>query len=87
MLAEPRPPAGGPVPKSETDRRPSLLARAFPSLERASRRPPTQVENVYVNNSDDGVCMKSGLDGFGINLAIPTEDVLVRNITCGDRRA
>lgn len=45
------------------------------------------MENVYVNNSDDGVCMKSGLDGFGINLAIPTEDVLVRNITCGDRRA
>ncbi|KAH8084427.1 DUF4496-containing protein [Aureococcus anophagefferens] len=44
----------------------------------------TNVENVYVNNSDDGVCMKSGLDGFGINLAIPTEDVLVRNITCDD---
>ena len=42
------------------------------------------MENVYVNNSDDGVCMKSGLDGFGINLAIPTEDVLVRNITCDD---
>jgi polygalacturonase len=40
------------------------------------------VSNIYINNSDDGVCMKSGLDGFGMNLAIPTEDVLVTNITC-----
>jgi hypothetical protein len=40
------------------------------------------VENVYIKNSDDGVCIKSGLDGFGLNLAIPTENVLVRNITC-----
>jgi len=40
------------------------------------------VENLRINNSDDGVCMKSGLDGFGMNLAIPTENVLVRNITC-----
>lgn len=39
------------------------------------------VENVYINNSDDGVCMKSGLNGFGLNLAVPTENVLVRNIT------
>ena len=42
------------------------------------------VENIFIRNSDDGVCMKSGLDGFGLNLAIPTEDVLVRNITCDD---
>ena len=42
------------------------------------------VENLFINNSDDGVCMKAGLDGFGLNLAIPTEDVLVRNITCAD---
>lgn len=41
------------------------------------------VENLYIENSDDGVCMKSGLDGFGMNLAIPTENVLVQNITCG----
>ncbi|KAH8044789.1 glycosyl hydrolase [Aureococcus anophagefferens] len=41
------------------------------------------VENV-VNNSDDGVCMKSGLDGFGINLAIPTEDVLARGCVAPD---
>jgi polygalacturonase len=40
------------------------------------------VENLYINNSDDGVCLKSGLDGFGMNLGIPTEDALVRNITC-----
>jgi hypothetical protein len=40
------------------------------------------VENVVIENSDDGVCMKSGLDGFGLNLAVPTENVLVRNITC-----
>ena len=40
------------------------------------------VENIYIRNSDDGVCIKSGLDGFGLNLAIPTENVLVRNITC-----
>jgi len=42
------------------------------------------VENLYINNSDDGVCMKSGLDGYGMNLGIPTENVLVRNITCGE---
>ena len=40
------------------------------------------VENLHIANSDDGVCMKSGLDGFGMNLAVPTEDVLVRNVTC-----
>ena len=33
------------------------------------------VENIYINNSDDGVCMKAGLDGFGLNLGIPTENV------------
>ena len=42
------------------------------------------VENVWISNSDDGVCMKSGLDGFGLNLGIPSEDVLVQNITCAD---
>eukprot|EP00041_Stephanoeca_diplocostata_P037171 m.1392281 g.1392281 ORF g.1392281 m.1392281 type:complete len:469 (+) comp24991_c0_seq67:3258-4664(+) len=41
------------------------------------------IENLYIENSDDGVSMKSGLDGFGMNLAIPTENVLVQNITCG----
>jgi len=40
------------------------------------------VENIWIQNSDDGVCIKSGLDGFGLNLAIPTENVLIRNITC-----
>lgn len=40
------------------------------------------VENLRINNSDDGVCIKSGLDGYGMNLGIPTENVLVRNITC-----
>eukprot|EP00038_Savillea_parva_P011290 m.196461 g.196461 ORF g.196461 m.196461 type:complete len:490 (+) comp19815_c0_seq1:27-1496(+) len=40
------------------------------------------VENLYINNSDDGVSVKSGIDGYGLNLAIPTENVLVRNITC-----
>jgi polygalacturonase len=40
------------------------------------------VENVWIQNSDDGVCIKSGLNGFGLNLGIPTENVLVRNITC-----
>ncbi len=40
------------------------------------------VENLWINNSDDGVSVKSGIDGFGLNLAIPTENVLVRNITC-----
>ena len=40
------------------------------------------VENLVINNSDDGVCIKSGLNGFGLNLAVPTENVLVRNITC-----
>lgn len=39
------------------------------------------VENIYIRNSDDGVCIKSGLNGFGLNLAIPTENVLIRNIT------
>jgi polygalacturonase len=28
--------------------------------------------------------MKAGLDGFGLNLGIPTENVLVQNITCDD---
>lgn len=32
--------------------------------------------------SDTGVCMKAGLDGYGMNLAIPTENVLVQNIHC-----
>lgn len=40
------------------------------------------VENIWIQNSDDGVCIKSGLNGFGLNLGIPTEDVLIRNITC-----
>ena len=40
------------------------------------------VENLIIKNSDDGVCIKSGLDGFGLNLAVPTENVLIRNITC-----
>ena len=40
------------------------------------------VENIVIENSDDGVCIKSGLNGFGLNLGIPTENVLVRNITC-----
>lgn len=40
------------------------------------------VENIFIKNSDDGVCIKSGLNGFGLNLGIPTENVLVRNITC-----
>jgi len=40
------------------------------------------VENIYINNSDDGVCMNGGAQEFAMNLAIPTEDVLVRNITC-----
>jgi len=41
-------------------------------------------ENLYIRNSDDGVCIKSGLDGYGLNLGIPTENVLIRNITCGE---
>lgn len=41
------------------------------------------VEDLFIANGDDGVCMKSGFDVFGLNLAIPTEDVLVRNVTCG----
>ena len=40
------------------------------------------IENIYIKNSDDGVCMNSGAEEFGMNLAIPTEDVLVRNVTC-----
>jgi polygalacturonase len=40
------------------------------------------VENIWIQNSDDGVCIKSGLNGFGLNLGIPTENVLIRNITC-----
>lgn len=44
------------------------------------------VENLWINNSDDGVCIKSGLDGYGMNLAIATENVLIRNITCGGGR-
>ena len=40
------------------------------------------VEDLWIQNSDDGVCIKSGLNGFGLNLGVPTEDVVVRNITC-----
>jgi len=40
------------------------------------------IENLYIQNSDDGVCVKSGLQEYGFNLGIPTENVLVRNITC-----
>ena len=40
------------------------------------------IENVMINNSDDGICMNSGAWEFGMNLAIPTENVVVRNITC-----
>ena len=28
------------------------------------------------------MCIKSGLNGFGLNLGVPTENVLIRNITC-----
>ena len=40
------------------------------------------IKNIFINNSDDGVCMNSGAEEYGMNLAIPTEDVLVENITC-----
>eukprot|EP00935_MAST-01C_sp_MAST-1C-sp1_P000080 g80.t1 len=40
------------------------------------------IENIVIKNSDDGICMNSGAWEFGMNLAIPTENVLVRNITC-----
>jgi len=42
------------------------------------------VEDVWIQNSDDGVCIKSGLNGFGLNLGIPTENVVIRNITCAE---
>ena len=40
------------------------------------------IENILIQNSDDGVCMNAGAWEFGMNLAIPTEDVLVTNVTC-----
>ena len=40
------------------------------------------IKNIFINNSDDGVCVNSGAEEYGMNLAIPTEDVLVENITC-----
>ena len=67
--------AGGPC---------SALANEFHSLWRADSCRRVVVENIYTNNSDDGVCIKSGLLGFGLNLGVPSEDVLVQNITCDD---
>ena len=43
------------------------------------------IRNIYMNNGDDGIALKSGLNGFGLNLAIPTENVVVENITTEGR--
>eukprot|EP00039_Didymoeca_costata_P005446 m.81725 g.81725 ORF g.81725 m.81725 type:complete len:813 (+) comp12823_c0_seq3:113-2551(+) len=40
------------------------------------------VQNSLIDNGDDGVSMKSGLNQPGIDFGTPTENVLVRNITC-----
>jgi polygalacturonase len=39
------------------------------------------IANLYISNGDDGIAIKSGLNGFGLNLAIATENVLIENIT------
>ena len=36
----------------------------------------------FVCAGTSSASIKSGLDGFGLNLGIPTENVLIRNITC-----
>jgi hypothetical protein len=43
------------------------------------------IQNSYINNGDDGIAIKSGLNEFGLNLAIPTENVLIQNITTDGR--
>jgi hypothetical protein len=45
------------------------------------------IRNVLVSNSDDGIALNSGAMVFGMNLAIPTENVLVHNLTCPGRAA
>lgn len=39
------------------------------------------LQHLYISTGDDGVALKSGLNGFGMNLAIPTENVVIHNIT------
>jgi polygalacturonase len=43
------------------------------------------IRNSYISNGDDGISIKSGLNGFGLNLAIPTENVIIENITTDGR--
>ncbi|KAG7357223.1 glycoside hydrolase family 28 domain containing protein [Nitzschia inconspicua] len=39
------------------------------------------LQHLYIANGDDGIALKSGLNGFGLNLAIPTENVWIDNVT------
>jgi polygalacturonase len=43
------------------------------------------IQNLYISNGDDGIALKSGLDGFGLNLAIPTENIWIENVTTAAR--
>lgn len=41
------------------------------------------IENVYISNGDDCVCMKSGKNWFGRTYGKPTQNVIVRNSVFG----
>jgi polygalacturonase len=43
------------------------------------------IQNLYISNGDDGIALKSGLDGFGLNLAIPTENIWIENVTTSSK--
>jgi hypothetical protein len=44
-----------------------------------------EIQHLSINNGDDGIALKSGLNGFGLNLGIPTENVWINNITTKGR--
>lgn len=39
------------------------------------------IEDIYTDNSDDGVAIKSGMDEFGRKVGLPVQNVLIRNVT------
>lgn len=41
------------------------------------------IEDSVIDTGDDGIALKSGKDRFGLDLGVPTQNVLVRNISVG----
>eukprot|EP01043_Picozoa_sp_COSAG02_P129076 COSAG02_NODE_66619_length_255_cov_0.602564_2_plen_58_part_01 len=48
---------------------PTIAARSQDGIDISSSRDAV-IRNIFINNSDDGVCMNSGAEEYGMNMAI-----------------